>query len=99
MALMTWDEMEDGVRRGGLGPMGGMWAQTAAAHHVHEAEVVDDDLLAVPAGTPALLTREEAEDVLEVLDLVAATAPAGPGRTRVEELALLLRQRIRETSP
>ena len=69
--------------------------RTAAENRVHDAEVVDEDLLAVPAGTPALLTREEADDVLEVLDLVAATAPAGAGRERCEELALLLRQRLR----
>ncbi|SIO86147.1 hypothetical protein [Nocardiopsis sp. JB363] len=83
-------------RRGGLGPMGGQWVAAAAATHVHDAELVDEHRLAVPAGTPALLSREEADDVLEVLDAVTATAPAGPERTRVEELSLLLRQRLRE---
>lgn len=77
--------------------MGGMWAQTAAAQHVHEAEIVDDEQIAVPAGTPALLSRDEALDVLEVLDAVAIATPAGAGRTRVEDLALRLRQRLRET--
>lgn len=75
--------------------MGGMWAQTAAAQHVHEAEIVDDEQIAVPAGTPALVSRDEAEDLLEILDLVSATAPAGQGRERCEELAMLLRQRLR----
>ncbi|WP_152521304.1 hypothetical protein [Nocardiopsis ganjiahuensis] len=82
-------------RRGGLGPRGGQWVAAAAATHVHDAEVVDDERLAVPAGTPALLSREEAEDVLEVLDAVAAATQAGPGRARCEELALVLRQRLR----
>ncbi|MFJ6022954.1 hypothetical protein ACIQFP_26720 [Nocardiopsis alba] len=77
--------------------MGGLWAQAAADSRVHEAEVVDDDLLAVPAGTPPLLTLDEATDVLEVLDLVATTAPAGKGRDRCEELAFILRERLRET--
>lgn len=84
------------TRRGGLGPQGGQWVRAAAAHHVHDAELVDEERLAVPAGTPALLSRAEADDVIEVLDMVAAAAPAGPGRTRVEALGLLLRQRLRE---
>lgn len=81
-------------RRRGLGPLGDQWAAAAQSHHVHDAELVDDP--AIPAGTPALLSRPEAEDVLEVLDAVTAAVPAGPGRSRVEELALLLRQRLRE---
>lgn len=90
------EKLEDAVRRGGLGPMGGLWAQAAAENRVHEAEVLDPERIEIPAGTPALLTREEADDVLEVLDLVAATARAGAGRDRCEELALLLRQRLRQ---
>lgn len=86
-------------QRGGLGPRGGQWVRAAAATHVHEAELVDEERLQLPAGTPALLSREEARDVLEVLDMVAATAPAGAGRTRVEELALVLRERLREAGP
>ncbi|MGW5880230.1 hypothetical protein ACWFMI_27155 [Nocardiopsis terrae] len=82
-------------RRGGLGPRGGQWVAAAAAHHVHEAEIVDQEQLAVPAGTPALLSRAEAEDVLEVLEAVAVATPAGPGKARVEELALVLRERLR----
>lgn len=73
--------------------------RAAAATHIHEAELVDEERLAVPAGTPALLSREEADDVLEVLDAVAAATPAGPGRTRVEDLALSLRARLREAGP
>lgn len=90
------EKLEDDVRRGGLGPMGGLWVQAAAENRVHEAEVLDPERIEIPAGTPALLTREEADDVLEVLDLVTATASEGPGRSRCEELALLLRQRLRQ---
>lgn len=79
--------------------MGGTWLRAAAENTVHEAEVLDLERIEIPAGTPALLTPDEATDVLEVLDLVAATAPAGQGRDRCEELALLLRQRLRDTSP
>jgi hypothetical protein len=78
--------------------MGGMWAQTAAAQHVYEAEIVDDERIAVPAGTPALLTQDEADDLIEILDAVAAAAPLGPGRSRAEELALLLRQRLHKSA-
>ncbi|MBB5495805.1 hypothetical protein [Nocardiopsis metallicus] len=85
-----------GQRKGGLGPRGSRWVAAAAAHHIHDAEVVDDERLAVPAGTPALLSRSEAEDVLEVLEAVAVATPAGPGKVRVEELALALRERLRE---
>lgn len=83
-------------RRGGLGPRGGQWVRAAAATHVHEAELVDDERIELPAGTPALLSREEASDVLEVLDAVTAATPAGAGRARVEDLALVLRERLRE---
>lgn len=79
--------------------MGGQWVRAAAAHHVHDAELVDDERLAIPAGTPALLSRDEATDVLEILDAVTAATPPGPGRTRVEELALVLRQRLRAAGP
>lgn len=76
--------------------MGGMWARTAADQRVYDAEIIDDERLAVPPGTPALLSRAEAEDVIEILDTVAAAAPAGPGRARVDELSVLLRQRLRD---
>lgn len=76
--------------------MGGMWARTAADQRVYDAEIIDDERLAVPPGTPALLSRTEAEDMIEILDVVAAAAPAGPGRARAEELSVLLRQRLRD---
>jgi hypothetical protein len=75
--------------------MGGAWIRTAAAHQIHDAELVDEDRIAVAAGAPALLGPEEAADVIEVLDAVAAASPAGAGRDRVEDLALLLRERLR----
>lgn len=84
--------------RGGLGPRGGAWVRAAAAHHVHTAEVLDHDpCAAIPAGTPALLSRDEADDVLEVLDTVAAAMHPGPGRDRVEDLSRVLRERLRHT--
>lgn len=76
--------------------MGGMWARTAADQRVYDAEIIDEERLAVPPGTPALLSRTEAEDMIEILDVVAAAAPAGPGRARAEELSVLLRQRLRD---
>ncbi|WP_436892280.1 hypothetical protein [Nocardiopsis dassonvillei] len=85
------------ARRGGLGPRGGAWVRSAAAHQVHDAEVVDDEL--VPAGTPALLSVPEAVDVLAVLEAAVVATPPGAARDRVTELARVLADRLEPHLP
>lgn len=74
--------------------MGEAWARAAASTRIHEAEIVDERRIELAAGTPALLTTEEARDVLEILDLVVTASAPGPARDQCEELAFVLRQRL-----